>query len=455
MSSIRRASALTSVSGLLLGVLAGVGVGTAGPASAAPALTVLGDSSYVDSMGITHVLAQLENAGSDSAVNHVDLFLYDAAGNVIGSEGDDSLVLVLGPGERSPVDVQLPVPLPAGYDHYSVQDVVGSPSSSPPNHNFTTTVTTVFRDPAGGRQILGTIRNNNTAPADNLQVVFTFFDASHKILGAEVAYPDVAGPVTSGGSSSFTEIVNADIPAYASYTWLTQSTSPAAPVPAAAPAGADPAAAPATDPAANPAPAPVSDPALINPPPAETPLTCNPTMSLSTHRLALGQGASVSVSGTPGSTLTLEGFGRPSTTYLPIRSDVLLAAGGAQSFTVHPATNGQIRVRVRGCATPGVAQTISVVPGLSLSVTRLGPRRYRFSGRILPGPQNTGRVMTLYARPLGGSRLATATVRSASDGSYSAVVSFPSTRSTMFSWATAATAVGGAAASPSRTLTTG
>ena len=423
---ISRTGALASVAALMLTLP----VGMAGPASADPSLALLNDTSYVDSLGITHVVAEIQNTGSDSSANHVDLFLYDASGGVIGSAGDDTLLTTLGTGDRSPIDIQLPEPLPAGYDHYGVQGVAGTPGN-PPNHNFTTSITSVFKDPAtASRQILGTVRNDNTTAADAISLVFTFYDANKKVVGAELTPPEVSGPLAPGATTKFTESVNPDIPAYTSYGWQAQSSSPVAKNPDAAP------------------------PPAATPPPAEMTLNCNPTLAPSASTVTYGRTVTVRVTGTPGEIVTLEGFSRPATSYLPLRPDVALLPDGSQTFSVRPATNGGLRLQVRGCSTPGTAKAVTVVPVLSLAAARVGLHRYTFAGRILPGAQNRGRSMTLYARPAGGAAAAKAVARAASDGSFRATVSFPVTRTLSFWWATGATSTTAAGASPSRLLTT-
>jgi hypothetical protein len=93
-----------------------------------------------------------------------------------------------------------------------------------------------------------------------------------------------------------------------------------------------------------------------------------------------------------------------------------------------------VRLRIAGCTTTGTEQVISVIPGLSITVTRVGVRTYTFSGKIIPGKQNTGRAIALYVGSTPAKKL---TVKSLADGTYKATLTLPRGATKAY-WATGA-----------------
>ena len=410
---------MTSTRALRLGslstaavVLVGLALTAASPAQADASLAIVSSQVTTDSLGYKHIVGEVVNNGDSPAAAHIDV-LYTNAGTPSGSDLGDAMLNSLSAGEKAPFDVQVDDTIT--YDSF---DVV--PSATPtaePNHNFAVAVAQVLAVPGStSKQIKGSVRNNNTTAADNVTVVFTFYGDDGKAVGGEEMGTDAVGAVLPGQSASFTETSNPDLPAWTRFSYVVQSPTP-----------------PAKDPSASPTPS--SDPTS----PPETTLNCNPTMRLSTKTVNVGRTTTVSISNaTPGSQITLEGYSRPSTTYAAIRNGVTVAANGtAQSFDVRPPTSARVRLSVLGCSKTGTEQVIQVIPGLGISVTRVGTRTYTFAGKIIPGKQNLGRAIALYV----GSGTATPTKRytakSAADGSYKTTLVLPRGAAKAY-WATGA-----------------
>lgn len=420
----RRAGALLSAAALAAGAL----VAVAGPARADAAASVTSTSTYVDSLGIRHLVGEVANTGTvDLLAPRVDMQVTDPSGAVVDTPFADAALAVLAPGEKAPFETQTSA---TSYGGFRVVAVSAQPSGRAPNHNLAVTVTQRFVDAQGNRQLSGTVRNDNRTSADAPQVVVTYYDAAGTAVASDTTSTDNGAALAPGATAGFTTIAGPDVPAFSSFALVGESPTPADRNPDAPPPSS-------------------------GPPPPETALNCDPTMTLSTHQVVTGQSVTVAVTGTPGSYVTLEGYSRPSTDYAPIRRDVQLdGAGAAAPFAVRPSTAARIRLQVRGCATPGTGQVIAVTPVLTVTATRLAPFRYRFAGKISPAVANTGRAISLYYQASSGAPVRKGIARSAADGTYAATLSFlpGRTQRLAFFWGTGADQTNSAARSATRTL---
>lgn len=413
----RRLGALTTAAG----VLVGLAVTFAPPAAASTALGVANVHDYTDSTGVHHVYGQVINTTSAPVSALVDIILYDATQSIVGSQTADSFVSVLAPGEAAPFEAQLD-PAATPYATYEAK-AEAAPPTGPLNHAFTTTRTNEYVDGVGTRHIVGTVTNNNSTPASDVEVVFTFLGASG-VVGAESIGAGDGSPIAPGATVPFDEPVNAQFPAYSSWTAITQSSS--------APSG-DGSGDPATGGGST------GGGGEGGTGGGAGNLNCNPTLTLSTKTVQVGRTTTVTASGaTPGSKLTLEGYSRPSTTYAPIRTEVTVAPDGTIApFAVRPPTSARVRLQVTGCTTPGTGQVISVIPGLGITVTRVATRTYVFSGKIIPGKQNLGRAIALYVGSGSATPTKRFTAKAAADGSYRAKLVLPRGATRAY-WATGA-----------------
>lgn len=383
--------------------LAGTAVALAPPAAADGALTVTGVSTFTDSNGTRHVFGEVVNNGPTAVSAQADLVYKDATGAIIGGDVGEPFLKVIAPGGRAAFEAQ-------PQDDYPNMDVTASAMDTGAvyNHAFEVTKVGDFRDPStNARQFAITVKNTNSAPAEDVTLAVTFYRTDGRVSGAETFG---VGTLAAGAVGRVEAPVNPEFPDVDSWQAVAESSS--------APTGTG------TEPP------PASGDSTDTP----TTLTCNPVMKLSRTTVNVGSTTSVSVSGaTPGSKLMLEGYSRPSTDYAPIRKEVVVGPNGTvAAFDVRPPTSARVRLGIAGCSTPGTGQVISVVPGLSNSVTRVRTRTYTFAGKILPGKQNTGRAIALYVN--GVKKL---TVKAAADGSYKATVTL-ARGATKAWWATGA-----------------
>lgn len=128
-----------------------------------------------------------------------------------------------------------------------------------------------------------------------------------------------------------------------------------------------------------------------------------------------GVQVSIPVSGTPGQSVELVAYSRPSTEYAVARTQTL-DGGGRTVFVVSPGTNTRYYVRYAGQeATKTATAALSVRTAISLSVRKLASKQYVFEGRLLP--RRAGQLITLY-RVTGASSTVAAQVRSDSTGTW-------------------------------------
>lgn len=364
---VRRFAALVSASALAVGAA----VLVAPAAQAAAVVTVVSQSTFVDSVGTDNIVGEVRNDGSTNVEQiTLDFQFMSASSQVLGTDSTTGMVERLAPGEKSPF--LLTFTPPAGYHHYSVT-ASATDVAAPPNHNFTTSLPNEYTDSSGLHHLAGTVRNNNTIDADFVNVVVTFYNGGGKVVNAVSEFVD-DDAITPGGTSAIDEMVSTT-PAYSSYVALAQSNSDAAP-------GATPsptATAPAT---ASPTPSPTATPAA----------EMTPTLSLAPSVISAGQRVTVTYYGTPGTTLQILSKTQPATAYSVIRS-VTLDASGYGSTSHAPTKNTRIMAKTPG-GLSSLQPLIQVRSVASLNAQRVSTRTYTFSGRVYPALN--GRLVSLY-----------------------------------------------------------
>jgi hypothetical protein len=381
----RRLAALVFATALGAGAVALV----APAAQAAQVITVLSQSTFVDSVGTDNIVGEVRNDGSTN-VEDVELTFHfmDAADQEIDSDWTNTLVERLAPNEKSPFLETFM--RPPGYHHYTVT-VTATDAPAGPNHYFTPSLPNESTDGAGLHHFAGVVRNDNTAPADFVNVVFTFYNAAGVVVNATSEYVN-DDTIAPGGTSAIDAMITTT-PGFATYAALGQSSTDAAP-----PAGGSPSPTPSAS--ASPTPVPTASPV------AEV----TPTVSLGTDIISAGQRVTVTYHGAPNTTLDVLSKTQPATAYSVIAS-VVLDATGAGTTSHAPMKNTRIMARTAG-GVSSLQPLIQVRSVASLNAKRVGARTYTFSGRVYPALN--GRLVSLYRN---GTLVAQA--RTAATGIYS------------------------------------
>ncbi|MDT7546751.1 MAG: hypothetical protein QOE99_2861 [Actinomycetota bacterium] len=339
-------------------------------------------STYLDSNTDHHVVGELQNTGTTNIESiQVDFVFFDTAGTQLGTDFTNSALARLAPGEKSSFHEVFTTP--AGYDHYTAS-VSAMDAPDVPNHNFTADATIGPADANGLRPITGTVRNDNTTDADFVNVVFTFYNGSVVVNEDDAFVND--DTIAPGGSSVVESNVSA-APAFTTVTIRAESNSPAAPNPSASPSPS-PSVSASASPSASPSPGASSSPT----PSATASTEVAPTVALASSVISAGQHVIVTYTGTPGSTLTVLSKTQPATSYSPITTVVLDAAG--HGTTSHAPTKN---TRIMAQTASGLASgqpLIQVRSVASINAKRIGVGAYTFTGRVYPA--RTGRLVSLY-----------------------------------------------------------
>jgi hypothetical protein len=366
----RRLAAVAAATLVVGGVVA-----LAGPAAhAAQALSVLPTpTTYVDSVsGETNIVGLVKNTGTTNVEDVMLSFQFLNASSVVLDSGTTTaLVDRLAPGESSPFRESFTAP--AGYHHYTVT-VSGTDVAAPPNHHFTVSAPTETTDAFGVKNLTASVRNDNTTPAEFVNVVFVYKNAGGAVVNATSEFVD-DDAIAPGGSSNVTIAVEQD-PAYSSAAvFLAQSNTDAAP-------GASPSPTPSASgsPSASPSPSPSGAP--------ET----TPTVTLGQSIISAGQRVVVTYHGTPNTTLQILSKTQPATAYSVI-SAVALDADGVGSTSHAPTKNTRIMARTAG-GLSSLQPLIQVRSVASINAKRVGVRTYTFTGRVYPALN--GRLVSLY-----------------------------------------------------------
>jgi hypothetical protein len=230
--------------------LAATLVPQAWPASAtAPNVQKLGDFGWKQVLGTStmlHLGAEVQN--NDTALDASDVSvkfnLLRSDNSLIGTESTESGVVadVLSHGgERSPVETTIPMPL--GYDHYTVTTPPSAgPSATPPDHNFAVSLAPCS-DLSDHWHICGTITNLNSVAVNWVRVIFTYYaDSTNTSIVDGDSYDiptDAQSSLAAGASYQFEDVRLASAPDWGGIAAFGESktTAPEAPIAVAATAG--------------------------------------------------------------------------------------------------------------------------------------------------------------------------------------------------------------------------
>lgn len=154
--------------------------------------------------------------------------------------------------------------------------------------------------------------------------------------------------------------------------------------------------------------------ATAAPAPSGAPSECTvaTTSTLSPTVTVAGRAAQVTVDATPGSTVRLLAYSRPSGSYFQARESVV-PQEGRLVFTVFPPTNSSLYAEQVGC---DAADTLSlgVRTAVGISAVRNGVRDYTFTGGTLP--RRPGQLVSLFRVTASGAEVLTAQARTDSSG---------------------------------------
>lgn len=195
----RRIGALAAAASLV--AIGGIG---ASPAVASAAtgqpLTVLSASSFRDSAGNVHVVGEIRNP-SRTVVGApaITVTARGAGGAALATEPATSTLTALLPGELSGISAVFPPP--AGFVSATVDGASAAPTSNTPDRRLRVSVT-----PGPNGAVSGTVANTDTAPARDVSVAFTFYDARGTVVDVESALVGTSGPndIGAGANAPFT-----------------------------------------------------------------------------------------------------------------------------------------------------------------------------------------------------------------------------------------------------------
>ncbi len=154
---------------------------------------------------------------------------------------------------------------------------------------------------------------------------------------------------------------------------------------------------------------PTTAPATTAPPTTTPPVSCvSGPVGLPTPSVRSGSPALVRLGGTPGATVDLYAYTRPSTAYRVVRT-VVVPAGGPAEVSLTAPSNTRMYAQQRGCA-EGPSSVLTVRSTVSVDARRTGARTYRFSGNSLP-LRPEGLALALYRVTDDGREVLTARTR--------------------------------------------
>ena len=202
--------------------------------SAPVALTIVSTSTWneVGRNPALHVVGEVRNDDASQTAQDIRVDCKLTLGGVQKAEETASSdAEVLKPTEASPFDVLFLSP-PA-YDAYSCS-TTSAASTAQPDHNFTSTITSVTTDLARGTQtISGTVTNLNTVWVSNARLFFTLYrnatDTPLQTIGEDWLWVNYGDPIAPASVTPFTLMRFTPEPAWngVQYALLAEAPTPA------------------------------------------------------------------------------------------------------------------------------------------------------------------------------------------------------------------------------------
>ncbi len=149
-------------------------------------LGLMSDTSYIDDVGVLHVVGELRNDSNvDAGGISVTVSFYDAGGNFIADTNGKSLVKSLSPGERAPFAAELPPP--AGMRNYSIK-AVGHPVAVVLRPHTGIVTIHAAEDNIGFYTVSGSIKNMGDAALRQPKVVVSLYNRGGGLINVSFAY---------------------------------------------------------------------------------------------------------------------------------------------------------------------------------------------------------------------------------------------------------------------------
>lgn len=196
-------------------------------AATSPTIALVSSSAWIDRSGNVHVDGEVQNTGPGIATGiAITVNYYDSSGNLLKTDQATTQQASLLPGDDSGFEDVFVNP-PANFTYDRITSLTAMNGGSPPNVDFTATVTSQGTDSLADLVINGIVTNDNTTSAQSVFVYFTFFDASLQVVYAESCPVNVGNQngLNAGQTANFQCTVpnSQGIPAYSSYTYVAAS----------------------------------------------------------------------------------------------------------------------------------------------------------------------------------------------------------------------------------------
>ena len=269
-----------------------------------------------------------------------------------------------------------------------------------------------FSTTAGqSREVTATVTDVNGSPVQGVQVSFSESGPGTFTGGATVAATTDASGVaratlTSAAADRGTQQVTATITTPNTQCAQAAGQGGSAQTP-------NPTAGSCADTEQNTLTGPSLSPSPSASPTPSVPAACStPASLLAPSEISYGMAGEVLVRATPGRTVLLYAYTRPSTEYRAVRTGTV-GPDGTITWAVRPPGNTRMYAQESGCQMS--ASVVTAVRSLaSINARRLDVRLYTFYGSVQP--RRTGQVVSLYRRTSTGGDVLTAQARTDANG---------------------------------------
>jgi len=173
-----------------------------------PSVSILSQSSYVDSLGYCHVVGEVKNNSSNN-LDFVQLTatFYNSSNTVVGTDFTFTLIDTLVPNQKSPFEItELDTAISAQIDHYSLAVADSTVTGVAPYRGFTILSQSSSKDVLGYYRVVGEVKNTGTQAATFVMVVGAFYDSTGGVIAAEFTFTNPSD-LAAGQTAPFEIIV--------------------------------------------------------------------------------------------------------------------------------------------------------------------------------------------------------------------------------------------------------